>query len=211
MTLHNKTCSLLLTVLLVSFSLLSIEPIQAQNNTRLTPQNVFEIPTFKGTIRFSVNGTYSSATLENDIWVFNNLTLSGSRFQGVLRFSAKNCDVTIHAFRSNILRYTVEGVGEQVMNLGLNSSRSTHFSEWSVINQNSVFFAEGKNWQLLDDNTVVVYGLLGTLTVMHYNYGYPIDDQPFYLRHSIIILTGLAVAITVTFASVIKLKHRKVS
>jgi len=203
---HNKTCLLIITVLLASLFLLNIAQTQAQNNTRLTTQDTFELPMVNGTISFSVSGTYTAATLENDMWIFNNLALNGSRFQGTLKFSAKNCNVTIHAFRSNVLRYTVEGTGEQIMQLELNSSRPTHHSEWSVINQNSVFFAEGKNWQLLADNTIIVRDLLGTLTVRHYNYGYPVDDRPFYLQHSIIILTGIAVAVTITLTSVIKLK-----
>jgi len=203
---HNKTCLLIITVLLASLFLLNIAQTQAQNNTRLTTQDTFELPMVNGTISFSVSGTYTAATLENDMWIFNNLALNGSRFQGTLKFSAKNCNVTIHAFRSNVLRYTVEGTGEQIMQLNLNSSRPTHHSEWSVINQNSVFFAEGKNWQLLADNTIIVRDLLGTLTVRYYNYGYPVDDRPFYLQHSIIILTGIAVAVTITLTSVIKLK-----
>ncbi|MCL2643369.1 MAG: hypothetical protein FWD52_07685 [Candidatus Bathyarchaeota archaeon] len=206
MTSHNKLCLLLLSVLLLSVSLLSVESVQAQNVTRFTSYDVFEIPAVNGSIRFSGNGTYASAVLEGDMWVFNNLTLSGSRFSGVLKFSAKNCNVTIHVFRSNAVRYTVEGVGEQVVNLGLNSSRPTHISEWSVINQDSVFFAEGKNWQLSYDNTLVVQGLLGTLTVVYYNYDYHVDDRPFYLRHSVIILTGVMLAVTVAIALVIKLR-----
>jgi hypothetical protein len=193
----------------VGLFLLSVEPVQAQKVTHFSPQNVFEIPMVNGSIRFSVNGTYVDATLRDDMWVFNNLTLSGSRFSGSLMFSAKNCNVTINAFRSNFLLYTVEGVGEQVMNFGLNSSRPFHVSEWSVINQDSIFFAAGKDWQLLPDNTVVVHGLLGTLMVTHYNYGYlPVDERPFYLQHSVIILTGITSAVIVVAAIVIKLKTK---
>jgi hypothetical protein len=204
---HSKSCLLLVAVFLVVFAFFgSLGFVQAQDVTYFTPQDVFEIPVVNGSIRFSVNGTYTAAVLENDTWVFNGLTLSGSR-DGNLTFSAKNCNVVIHSFRSSSLRYTVEGVGEQVMNFGFNSSRPSHVSEWSVRNQDSVFFAEGKNWQLLPDDTVVVCGLLGTLTVMRYNYGYPVvDDRPFYLQHSAIILTGVAVVVTVTAASIIKLK-----
>jgi hypothetical protein len=218
LTSHNKICLLLLTVLLVSVSLLSIKPIEAQNVKRFSPQDVFEIPAVNGSISFSVNGTYTSAILENDTWVFNNLNLRGSRFSGNLKFSAKNCNVTIHTFHSgsilagpvlsNILRYTVEGTGEQVMNLGLNSSIPTHVSEWSVINQDSTFFAEGKHWQLLPDDTIIVHDILGNLTVMRYNYGYHVNDDPFYLQHSVIILTGIVLTITVTITIVIKLKTK---
>jgi hypothetical protein len=196
-------------VLLTSLSLLNVGSVEAQNVTRLSPKDVFENPAVNGSIRFSVNGTYANAMLKDDMWVFNNLTLSGSRFSGVLKFSAKNCNVTIHAFRSNVIRYTVEGIGEQVINLGSNSSRPSHVSEWSVINQDSVFFAEGKHWQLLPDDSMVVCNLLGTLTVMRYNYGYPVNEGPFYLQHSIVILTSIILTITVTIAVVIKLKTKQ--
>jgi hypothetical protein len=85
----------------------------------------------------------------------------------------------------------------------------THVSEWSVINQDSTFFAEGKHWQLLPDDTIIVHDLVGNLTVMRYNYGYHIDDGPFYLQHSISILTGIALTITVTITVVIKLKTKQ--
>jgi len=199
---------LLLAVLLVSFSLLGVVPVKAQDVTHFSSEDVFVISAVNGSIGFSVNGTYASATLVDDMWVFDDLSLSGSRFSGVLKFSARDCNVTIHTFRSNSLSYTVEGVGEQVMNLGFNSSRPSHVSEWSVIDQNSVFFAEGRDWRLLSDDTVVVYGHLGTLRVVRYNFGYSVDDRPFYLRHSVIILTWVAVVVTVVVALVIKLKTK---
>ena len=209
MVIGNKVYSLLfVVVLLVVLFFFSVESVQAQNVTRFTPQVVFELPAVDGVISFSVNGTYTAAVLENDMWVFSNLSLGGSRFSGNLRFSAVNCSVVIHSFQLNSLSYTVDGVGEQVVHLGFNSSRSLHVSEWSVINQDRVFFAAGRDWELLPDNSVVVHGLLGTLTVRYYNYGYPVgvDDRPFYLQHSILILTGVAVVVTVVVALVIKLK-----
>jgi hypothetical protein len=215
---HNKTCLLPLAVLLVGLSLFSmVDTVQAQSIS-FTSQDVFAIPNVDGTIRFSVNGSYASATLDNDTWVFNNLTFSGSRVSGTLKFSAKNCDVVIHSFtpssvvggnntrRLGSVRYTVEGTGEQVINLGFDSSRPSHVSEWSVINQDSVFFSDGKDWKLLADDTVIVRGLSGTLTVVRYNFGLTVDDRPFYLRHSVIISTAIAVAITVTLATIIKIK-----
>ena len=207
MTFHNKTCLLLLTILLVSLFLFNTESVHAQNAIQFSPQKIFDIPAVNGTIRFSVNGTYTEAILHDNMWLFNNLALNGSRFQGNLTISAKNCNITIHAFRSNSVRYTVEGVGEQMINLGLNKS-TTHHSEWSVRNQDSIWFVEGKNWQLLPDNTLIIHNLLGTLTVSHYNYGYPVDDRPLYLQHSVLIMTSIAVLVTVTFASAIKLKNK---
>ncbi|MCL2134281.1 MAG: hypothetical protein FWH37_01835 [Candidatus Bathyarchaeota archaeon] len=194
---------------MVVLSFLSLGTIEAQQDvTHFSSEDIFEIPAVNGIIGFSVNGTYAEAVLEKDTWVFSDLSLSGSRYSGTLRFSAKDCNVSIRSFRSNALSYSVDGVGEQIMNLGLNLSRTSHSSEWYVINQNSEFFAAGRDWQLLTDNTVVIDGIVGTLTVVHYNYGYQVDNRPFYMQHSIIILTGVAVVVTVTCAVIIKIKTK---
>ncbi len=194
----------------------SLQIAQAQNATKFTSQDVFQIPSANGSIRFALNGTYTSATLENETWTFNALTLNGSFPLGNLKFSAKNCDITVYSYfsmnynsrRLGYLRYYVEGNGEQAVNLGFNSSRPSDPSEWMVIAPGNVFLAEGQNWQLLPDDTLVIQGVTGNLTIARYNYGYPVDNQPFYLQHSIIILTAVAVAITVTVATVIKLKTK---
>jgi hypothetical protein len=217
LVIHNKFYSLALVVLLVVLFVFSLfGTVQAQSVTHFTSQDVFDIPVVNGTIRFSVNGSYTDAILVNDTWVFNNLTLSGSRVSGTLKFSAKNCDVIISSFipsigsgntsrRSSYLLYSVEGVGEQVVNLGFDSSRPSHVSEWSVINQDSVFFAEGKTWKLLPDDTMVIRGISGTLRVVRYNYGYTVDNRYFYLRHSVFISTAVIVAVTVAIATIIKI------
>jgi hypothetical protein len=174
------------------------------------------IPAYNGTIRFALNGTYTSATLDNDTWTFNALTLNGSFSLGNLKFSAKNCDATIYTYysmtynsrRLGYIRYYVEGVGEQTMNLGFNSSSPSDPSEWTVITTGNVFLAEGQNWHLMPDNTMNVYGVTGNVTIARYNYGYPVNNQPFYQQHSIIILTAIAVAVTVTVATVIKYKTK---
>jgi hypothetical protein len=201
----------------VGLSFFSFLPVAEAQATTFSVIDVFDIPAVNGSIRFSVNGSYTSAILDDDTWVFNDLTLSGSRASGALRFSAKNCNVVIHSFVPNrsvgnttrsscYIRYTVEGVGEQVMNLGFDLSRPSHSSEWSVFNQDSVFFGEGKAWQLLSNDTVVVKNLSGTLTVMRYSYGSFVDDRAFYLRHSVSISTGIILAVTVVFATVVKLR-----
>ncbi|MDR0318939.1 MAG: hypothetical protein LBI09_02775, partial [Nitrososphaerota archaeon] len=190
---HCRVCSFALIVLLVGLSFFGFLSVAEAQGTSFSSGDVFGVPAVNGSIRFSVNGSYTSAVLENDLWVFSNLSLSGSRFSGTLKFSAKDCNVTIHSFTPNRstgngtssscnIRYTVEGDnGEQVINLGGASSRPSHPSEWTVVNQNSVFFGEGKSWKLLPDETVIVKGLSGTLTVMRYSYGYPVDDRAFYL------------------------------
>jgi hypothetical protein len=214
---NSKTLYALIIALLIAFSLPSIQSTQAQTATRFTPQDTFKIPNYNGTIRFAQNGTYASATLENDTWTFNVLTLNGSFPLGDLKVSAKNSDITIYNYysvsfnsrRLGYIRYYAEGLGEQTVNLGFNSSVPSDPSEWTVITTGNVFLAEGQNWHLLPDNTMFINGITGNVTIARYNYGYPVDNRPFYLQHSVIILTSVAVALTVTVATVIKLKTKR--
>ncbi len=213
----KRLYTLAIAALLITLSFPSLfQNVQAENITSFTSQDTFKSPAYNGTIRFAVNGTYKEASLENGVWTFNGLTLNNSFPLGNLKFSAKNCNVTIFSYfsmnfnsrRLGYLNYYVEGTGEQAVNLGFNASQPSDPSEWTVITQDNVFLAEGKNWRLLPDDTMVIYGISGNLTVARYSYGYPVDNQPFYMQHSVIILTAIAVAVTVTVATVIKLKTK---
>jgi hypothetical protein len=106
------------------------------------------------------------------------------------------------------LRINVEGQGRQAFNLGFNASSRADASEWTVITDGGVFLAEGEGWKLLADETLVLSGVTGSLTIARYGYGLGVDDRPFYMQHSIIILTGVAVAVTVTVATVIRFKSK---
>ena len=108
----------------------------------------------------------------------------------------------------------MNGVGTQMVNLGLNVSKPTSPSEWTVTilgpDGNTVFLAENEGWNLLPDNTVVVTGITGNLSVVHYNFGANIDTNlPFFQAHSIAIITGIVLASAVAVAVVIKVKVRK--
>ena len=205
----------------MSISLFSFLGVVEAQRATFSAMDVFTIPSVNGSVRFSVDGSYASAVLDNDTWVFTNLTLGGSRVSGNLKFSAKDCNVIINSFApsrntangsfsSCYIRYTVEGVGEQVINLGLNSSKPSHHSEWMVLTQADMVYGEGKVWKLLPDNSVIVSGLLGNVTVMRYGSSvYSVDDRAFYLRHSVSITTGIILAITVAVTSVIRVRSEK--
>ncbi|HEX7483165.1 MAG TPA: hypothetical protein VF350_06840, partial [Candidatus Bathyarchaeia archaeon] len=194
---------------------------QAETRQSFTPSDKFNIPQLNGTISFAFNGSYSSAKLNNDTWTFNDLRFNISRPLGTLKVSTENSNMTIYSYqainffgRSVFLRYNVNGVGRQTVNLGLNVSKLTSSSEWSVTipgpNGQTIFLAENEGWNLLPDNTVVVTGITGNLSVVHYNFGVNIDNNlPFYQAHSIAIITGIVLASTVAVAAVIKVKVRK--
>lgn len=188
--------------------------VQAQNATTFSSVDQFEIDPLNGSIHFAYNGTYSSATFENNTWYFNDLTLNGSRVLGNLRVSVQNSNITIYSFSAyanqsrQSVRYNAEGAGQQVFHFGLNNT--THPSEWWVTLTGSVFLAEGRDWQLLPDNTVIVNGQTGNISVVHYNFGATNDSNlPFYEKHSIALATTASVAATIAVAAIISVKVRK--
>ena len=73
------------------------------------------------------------------------------------------------------------------------------------------FVGEGKGWNLLRNNTVVVTGAAKNATVTHYTFNVSFDDSnlPFYQKHSVAIITVAAIALIVVIAVVIKVKVRK--
>jgi hypothetical protein len=199
---------------------LSYPAVDAQNAITFTTQDRFNIPDLHGSIRFALNGSYSSATLENGTWNFNDLSLNGSQFLGNLKISADNSDLLIWSFRpfnffgsrSAQLRYNVQGAGTQVVNLCLNTTQSTHAIEWTVTvpgGPGTTFLAEGDHWNLLADNTVIVSGLTGNVSVSHYQFNISNDSNlPIYQRHSLIIVTAILIAVVVAVALVIHFRMR---
>ena len=191
---------------------------KAQVVTNFTPQDRFSIPKLEGSISFALNGSYSSASLENGSWTFNDLSLNNSQPMGNLKISVENSNMTVWSFRSLFfrvsaqLRYNVQGIGNQTINLGLNSTQPTHPSEWtvtipSVTVPNTVFLAEGDHWNLLPDDSVVVSGLTGNVSVTHYGYSIPnTSNLPFYQQHSVILTTASLLAVIVAVALVIHFK-----
>jgi hypothetical protein len=208
------------TVLFVFTTVFSLfSGVQAQNSVAFSPSDCFSIPQLNGSIRFAYNGSYSSAQLENDTWVFKDLVFNGSQRLGNLHVSVENSNITIYSFYSSnaisqtrhSVRYFAEGAGRQVFNLDINGT--THPSEWWVtINApKTVFLAEGVQWHLLPDNTVIVDGQTGNVTVAHYIFNVAPDysNVPFLDRHSVLLVTVAAVAVTVVVASVIAVKVRR--
>jgi hypothetical protein len=193
---------------------------QAQTGTTFTPSDKFSIHTLNGTISFAVNGSYTSAQLVNDNWIFTNLRLNNSQPLGNLTISTKDSNITIFSFRSNplfrqsaTLRYNAQGAGTQNVNFNLNLTQ-TQPLEWTVTvptvpGIRSGFLAEGDNWNLLPNNSVVIYGLTGNISISHFTFFVPPpSNQPFYVQHSIIIITTIVLSILVAVTVVIHVKVR---
>jgi hypothetical protein len=222
--LKNKKTRLVLAGFTALFVLVTVSPllfpcVQAQITTYFSSSDRFSIPELNGSISFAFNGSYSSAKLDNDTWVFKDLVLNNSQRLGNLHVSAQNSNITIFSFYSSnaisqtrhSVRYYAEGAGRQVFNLNVNGT--THPSEWwvTISVPNTIFLAEGKDWDLLPDNTVVVHDQTGNITVAHFVFNVAPDysNVPFLERHSILLVTVAAVAVTVVVASVITVKVRR--
>ncbi len=214
-----------LAVVIIVALIFSVYPnVQAQNLTIFPSTNKFDIPEQNGSIRFFTNGSYSSSTLENNTWTFNDLTLYNSSRLGDLKVSVKDSNVTIFMFfkfagfgqfgQGALITYTIEGVGQQTVNLDLNRTQPTDPSEWSVMvpgpDGTTIFLAEGRDWKLLADDSVVINGLTGNVTVANFGFT-PSNDAnlPFYLQHSIALTTLVAVLATVMLALVISYRIRR--
>jgi hypothetical protein len=200
---------------------------QAQTQTSFTTADKFSIPQDNSSIRFALNGSYSTATLENGFWTFKNLTLfsqnlsflglNATQGSGDLKISAKNSNVTIwtyisvnYSFPIDLLSYYAEGTGNQTINLGLNASRSSS-DEWSVIVADSVFLPLGQNWRLLPDDSVLVWDQTGNVTVAHFSFNNEYKNLSFFLQHYVGIFTILLLAVVILVAAVIRLRTKKLT
>ena len=205
--------AIVLIVALTFFPMYSNE--LAQTDTTFTSNDKFSIPEVNGSIRFFVNGTYSSATLQNNTWVFTDLKLANSPNIGTLNVSVENSNITIYYYRnfaqfgrSTSIKFNVEGEGKESVNIGLNTTKRTNPSDWLITIPNGGIVVEGIRWNLLPDNTVVVNGLSGNVTISHFNYTMPTSSGPFYVQHSITIITVAVAAVIIVVSVVIKIKVR---
>jgi len=223
-------------VLIVSLVLVGdLYCVEAQAVTQFSSVDRFVIPTQNSTIAFALNGSYASAALEGGVWVFRDISfddpripyfeLSSLQGSNELRISVWDCNMTVWVYVNanivlplSILGYYVDGPGVQSVNLGLNTTRLTDGSEWSVIvgeafaYQEQTFLSQGQGWTLQSDNSLMVYPLLsGNVTVMYYDYGdvYLDASLPFWLRHSVLILTTGAVAAIIAVTVIIRIKTTK--
>ena len=218
--------NLIVAVLIAALTAGFYAPTHAQNPTSFTPNDQYSIPESNGTINFGFSGNYSSATLQDGAWTFRNLQLdhpqsfggfdlNSAQSVGDLKFSAEDSNVTIWAYLSFYytipvysLVYTAQGEGKQTVNLGLNST-DADVTEWSVIVGDNVFLAEGAGWSLLPDETIVVSGATGNVTIAHFELGSVEKTLIFSLEHSVAIVTAIVLAVVVVAAVAVKVKAKR--
>jgi len=220
-TRSNFVLAIFAVLLIITAMFFSLAVVESQYTMLFSTTDRFNIPALNGSIRFAHNGSYSSATMENSTWIFKDLRFNNvmnNSALGNLQISVQDSNITIFSFYSsnNIsmtrqnVRYFAEGAGTQVVYLGIN--KTTHYSEWWVTFNapTSIFLAQGREWQLFPNNTVIVHGQTGNISITHSNFGTSEDSNlPFYQRHSITIITAVLFAATITIASILRLKVKK--
>ncbi|MGA3290998.1 MAG: hypothetical protein ABSD42_12250 [Candidatus Bathyarchaeia archaeon] len=210
-------------VIIIIFPL-SCSNAQAQTNIAFNPVDQFSIPAYNGSISFAVNGTYFTATFENNSWTFTNLLLTGSAPLENFEVSTQNSNLTILSYlTSNItgfqieqLRYVVEGRGKQIVNLGLGPEESglSPIYEWSVVVNGKTFLSEGADWSVSNDGTMTINGESGNVSLVHFNFSdfgssASNSNLPFYQQHSVVIGIATTVAVVVVIAVGIKVKNKE--
>ncbi len=198
--------------------------LQAQTKVSFSPHDKFNIPANNGNISFAVNGTYAEASLVNNYWIFANLRLNGSLPIENLEFSSQNCNVTIFVYQEfnvtgfdiQFFSYVAEGQGEQSLNFGFGPQEKgvSAGTEWNVVFGTHVITEEGDGWTLSPNGTLVVTGATSNENVTILHYIFPVSSTsnlPFYQQHSIAITVAIVIALTVSFAVVIKIRTKKPS
>ena len=186
----------------------------AQTSTAFGPSAKFSVPAYSGVISFAVNGNYSTATFEDNTWVFTNLRLNRSQPLENLQISAKNSNVTIYSYRftnvgfpSDRLAILAQGKGEQVLNMGVGSFSGNNV-DW-VVSSNGTFLNGG--WSVSHNGTVTLTDLTGNISIIYFDFTsqLPASNQPFFEAHSVAIAAAVAIAATVAAAVVLKVRVRR--
>lgn len=226
-TIRVSKSSVAITLIVVVGLILCICPnVQAQATTNFTPADNFSIPATNSVISFAVNGSYTSATLQGNVWTFTDLHLDKSPQISILKISTENSNMTILSYSTRntsyqipnqSLRYRIVGEGKVTVNFGTSNANQYSGSDWYVTKagrNQTIFFTLGHDYVLANDGTLTINGLTGNISVTHvFLNGYlgNTSNLPFYQQHSVIIATALVLAVSVAAVIVIRLKTKPAS
>ena len=209
-------CALIISVIASLILLQAFTTSKGQLGTNFSTADSFKLKSLDGTISFALNGTYSTATLANNTWVFENLRLNGSQPLNTLRVSAQDSSIIINSYQTfnttlgvAMLRYVAQGQGQQTFNIGIaaNEWRGGLHPEWSVIVER-----EGEEWKIKPDGTLTVTGVVGNVSITYFGFIGLIEnetDLTFYEQHSVSIATIALVAVIASIGAIISLKTKK--
>jgi len=166
------------TIFLISFLVLPAVFAQDETeSTAFTPQDQFIIPEYNSSISFATGGSYSNASLVDNIWHFTGLLLTNATssfpfFSGI-RFSvsAQNCNLTITRIDTlNVfppwpgwVEYTVSGVGNQTLNLNYAQERWLSYTVYVDGEEKP----QNDGWSVTEDGWLSVTGATSNVRI-HY-------------------------------------------
>ncbi|MDR0373668.1 MAG: YncE family protein [Nitrososphaerota archaeon] len=193
--------------------------------TAITPTTHFLLPNCAGCICFGVNATYHSAVFANDTWSFTNLRLTESQLLRSLQISAQNSNLTFlsyektqnSTFQSEQLTYTTKNNGTQILTLAIDSQVDLLIlqTQWSV-NTPECSLVEGKDWNSLDDETIIITNVNGCVNVKRVTFadffgnGKAYANLPLYEKHTVAIALGIGLSIIVAIAVLAKIRTKTI-
>lgn len=194
-----------------------VVPVACESETFFTVDDVFELPLNNSSIRFSSNGIYENAFLENNTWFFDGLYFDLDVYNAQklnISFAARDCNVTIVPFfiftRASdgdsvtriFFRYMVEGQGTQTVNLGFDLQQGQIEAildgEWIGLNH---------GWSRSSDGTVTVTVPVSNVTISYY--GHPesyLDEPDLFEDHFVVIASSFSLAAIVGLATFYRIK-----
>jgi len=226
MRLRNHQIKVSFAIALVVIALLfssTCPSLQAQTTATFSPADKFSIPAYNGTISFAVNGSYTTAAMQDNVWTFTDLHINGFPSLATLKISTENSNLTILSYRirngtylipNESLRYSIIGEGKASVNFGLSNAGQYSDADWYVSKagrNSTIFLSLGHDYVLGNDGTLTIYSVTGNISVTHeFLNGYlgNTSNLPFYQQHSVIIAVALVFVITVAVVIVIRLKNK---
>ncbi len=216
---HRKLhATVALIILIFIFSPLALPSAGAQAPVNFTSTDTFKIPQKNTVINFAVNGSYTTATMENGVWTFTDLHLNGAQTISSLQVSAENSNITLLSYRKfnftflvESFRYTAVGTGVQTVKLGSGvESGQLGGVDWNVGVPGDAFAAQGKIWLVTSDGAIQVNGQTGNISITHYGYTTFLQDPnaSFYETHSVALGVLILVAATISVAVIIKVRTK---
>ena len=222
----SKASAAIILIAIIAFAVYFCPNVQAETPTNFTTSDKFTIPATNSIISFGVNGSYATATLQGNVWVFTNLLLNGSVPLATLKISTENSNLTIIYYHTRIgtstviptesLRYLIVGEGRVTVNLGYSNAGQYSGSDWYVSKEGGngntrFFFTLGRDYNLGNDGTFSIYKITGNLSVTHVmlsSFAGNNSNLPFLQKHSVVIAVVIVLVLTVTVTVVIKLKNK---
>jgi hypothetical protein len=222
----SKASAAIVLIAIIAFTVYFCPSTQAETQTNFTPSDQFPIPATNSVINFAVNGSYSSAELQGNVWVFTNLILNGSVPLATLKVSTENSNMTILYYHIRIgtstvipnesLRYIIVGEGKVTVNLGYSNMGQYSGSDWYFSKEagdgnHRYFFTLGPDYNLGKDGTFTVYKTTGNISITHIklsSFAGNNANLPFIQQHSVIIASAIVLILTVTVTVIITLKNK---